>query len=392
MKRKIVMLFGLIYMMVLMAACGGNTTGTQTTPTPTQRPTPYITIAGTQAPVPTAVPTKAPTVTPTCMPTVTLVPTDAPTPTAVPTNAPTVTNTPTVTNAPTETLTPTPGYTFQDIKDKELWTTAELNMRTLPSTKGDKITTAPKKSKVLAVRRCKETGWYEVEYNGETGYMSDAYLTDVEPKKYLIVIDPGHQAAGNYDKEPNGPGSDDMKAKVSSGTQGKFTKIAEYKLTLVVSFYIRDELEARGYEVVLTRETHDVDISNVERALMANELNADAFIRVHANGSGKASVEGVETICQTKRNPYNAYLYEESRLLSELVLDEVVAATGAKKRHVWETDTMTGINWTTVPTTILEMGYMSNEKEDRLMATEDYRRKIAKGVADAIDRYFEEGN
>lgn len=208
-------------------------------------------------------------------------------------------------------------------------------------------------------------------------------------EKRLIVIDPGHQKKGNYEKEPNGPGSEVLKAKVSSGTQGVSTKIPEYELTLAVSLYLKEELLARGYEVIMTRETHDIDISNVERALIANEANADAFIRVHADGSDNASAKGVLTICQTPDNPYNSEWYQESRRLSEFVLDEVVRETGAKKRKIWETDTMTGINWTTVPTTILEMGYMTNPEEDELLATEEYRKKIAVGVANAIDRYLE---
>lgn len=206
----------------------------------------------------------------------------------------------------------------------------------------------------------------------------------------LVVIDPGHQAKGNYATEPNGPGSTEMKAKVSSGTQGVSTGIPEYKLTLAVSFMLKEELEARGYQVIMTRETHDIDISNVERAIIANEAKADAFIRVHADSSTNSSAKGVMTICQTQKNPYNAEWYEESYQLSKLVLDEVVAATGAKKRYIWETDTMTGINWTTVPTTILEMGFMSNPEEDELMATDEYRRKIAVGVANAIDLFLQD--
>ena len=206
----------------------------------------------------------------------------------------------------------------------------------------------------------------------------------------LVVIDPGHQAKGNYATEPNGPGSTEMKAKVSSGTQGVSTGIPEYKLTLAVSFMLKEELEARGYQVIMTRETHDIDISNVERAIIANEAKADAFIRVHADSSTNSSAKGVLTICQTQKNPYNAEWYEESYQLSKLVLDEVVAATGAKKRYIWETDTMTGINWTTVPTTILEMGFMSNPEEDELMATDEYRRKIAVGVANAIDLFLQD--
>lgn len=216
------------------------------------------------------------------------------------------------------------------------------------------------------------------------------YAGSGEKARRLVTIDAGHQQKGIKETEPNGPGSSAQKAKLSSGTAGKVTRVPEYQLNLTVSLALREELLNRGYSVYMIRITNDAPVSNKERAEMANAVGADIFLRIHANGSEDPSVRGAMMVCQSSANPYTQQ-YESSRRLSEMILQGYCQETQIPQKKgsaIWETDTMTGINWCKVPSSTLEMGYMSNSEDDLAMAEDGFALAAARGIADGVDAYF----
>ena len=192
------------------------------------------------------------------------------------------------------------------------------------------------------------------------------------------------------DTEPNGPGSSEMKAKASTGTQSPFSGKAEYELNLEISLLLKEELEKRGYEVILTREDHEAAISNSERALMAYDKGGDIYVRIHANGSDDSSVSGALAMVPSASNPYIGDLAADSYLLAECILNGYCEKASFSSLGVQYYDNMTGINWSKLPVMILEMGFMTNQEDDQRMADATVQPLMATGIADGIDRYFTE--
>ena len=209
---------------------------------------------------------------------------------------------------------------------------------------------------------------------------------------WKVAIDPGHQGSwvDMSAQEPSAPGSSETKAKATTGTTGRFSGLNEYELTLDVSLLLRDELERRGYEVVMTREDHDTAISNKERAELAAAEGADILVRIHANGSEDASISGALTMVPSQSNPYVGYMYEDCYELGEDILKAYCESTGFVDDGVQYYDNMSGINWSTIPVTILEMGFMSNQNDDLMMADKTFQPVMVEGIADGIDAYFED--
>ena len=138
----------------------------------------------------------------------------------------------------------------------------------------------------------------------------------------------------------------------------------------------------------MIRTINEVDISNAERAEIANDNQAAALVRLHCDGSENTASSGAMTICMTASSPYCPEIYEQSKALSTDVLNYMCAKTGASANRVWETDSMTGINWSKVPVTIVEMGYLSNPTEEQKLISDDYQTLLAEGIADGIEAFL----
>ena len=216
------------------------------------------------------------------------------------------------------------------------------------------------------------------------------FSSDAETDGHIIGIDPGHQSESvdMSATEPNGPGSSEMKAKCTSGTQGTYSGVPEYQLNLEVSLQLKDELEQRGYQVVMTRTDNETAISNMERAQYAAAQGAEIYVRIHANGDDSHTASGALTMSPSQNNPYIPQLFEQSDRLSRCIIDSYCAATGFQNLGIQYTDTMTGINWSTVPVTILEMGFMTSQNDDLKMNDAEFQKTMVQGIANGIDSYF----
>lgn len=235
----------------------------------------------------------------------------------------------------------------------------------------------------IALNRLQSGQWLAgTEYTSANGWsvLLDPYyrLTGLK-----IGIDPGHQRKTNYGKEPISPGSSTKKTKVSSGTYGVVTKTSEYVRVLEISKKLRKTLEALGAEVYMTRETHDVNISNVQRAKMMNQLGVDLVLRIHCDGSSARDANGISLY--VRKSGTKA---KESLAAANAILPAMIRATGANRRGVKRSNDYTGLNWSTVPCILVECGFMTNPDEDRLLAKSAYQQKLADGMTNGICKYF----
>lgn len=205
--------------------------------------------------------------------------------------------------------------------------------------------------------------------------------------KFLVVIDPGHQQKANLNLEPIGPGATTQKYKVTDGTTGVVTKKREAILVLEMAFILKEKLEAKGIQVLMTRTSQDVDISNKERATFANDYKANLFLRLHADGSENPNQSGFAVLTPAEGSPYTKEIYAESLQISQTIVNKMRENQQVKVNGIKFREDLSGFNWAKVPGVLLELGFMSNPEEDKKLSDPQYVNSLLQSVTDSIEEY-----
>lgn len=205
----------------------------------------------------------------------------------------------------------------------------------------------------------------------------------------VVVIDPGHDLRANLETERIGPGSATRKIKDGGGTRGVVSGLTEAELNLRVALRLRRLLERAGVRVVVTRTRNaGASMGNIARARIANRAGAGLFLRIHADGSADASSRGTHTLYPAQRRGWTDDVYAASRRAAMTVQRELVRALGFPDRGLTQRSDFTGFNWADVPVILVEMGFMTNRTDDRLLATREYQRRAAVGLCRGTMRFL----
>lgn len=189
---------------------------------------------------------------------------------------------------------------------------------------------------------------------GQTGNANQPGTTG----KHLVVLDAGH---GQHD--PGAIGVTERKEK-------------DFNLAMVLKVAELLRLDPQ-FEVVLTR-SDDTFVELINRAPIANNLNAEAFISIHANTApGSPSVGGSESY----------YYHPSGKTLAEVLQTYLAQATGFKDRKVKLGD-LRVLRDSKMPATLLEIGFLSNKEEEAIMFNEEWQQRVAAGIVAGIKQYF----
>lgn len=152
----------------------------------------------------------------------------------------------------------------------------------------------------------------------------------------------------------------------------------ESDLNLQVAKKVESKLKSKGIDVKMSRSS-DIFYSLSERAEMANDYGADAFVSIHQNSAEAKSANGIETYYNRNK--------EEDKPLSNDIQTQVISQTGANNRGVKNAE-FTVLVKSKMISALVECGFITNELEVKKLSDSSYQDKLATGIANGIEEYL----
>ncbi|MCR4436871.1 MAG: N-acetylmuramoyl-L-alanine amidase [Clostridiales bacterium] len=318
-----------------------------------------------------------------------------------------------------------------------------VNIRSGPDISSDVIGKV-KRGSILTALEHSSNGWYRVQFNNSTGWITDQYVkpsyanrgsdTDREEDGSSVDnsntgTDPGSETnsgveasqdeaidpaagtgtdtgaqPGTVDKpgtEAN-PGTDTDSAAGDDAGKEKIIVIdpghggsdpgaigqsgtKEKDITLDIALMVSDYLKNAGYQVIMTRQD-DQYVSLADRSAVANDAHADAFISIHCNAYNHIA-GGTETFTEPMSGNPVYKQQEDSKRLARLVQSELVQALGLTDRGVNE-EGLYVCRETNAPAILVETAFIDNKSEEKLLSDPEFQKKAAEAIGRGVDGYF----
>lgn len=200
-----------------------------------------------------------------------------------------------------------------------------------------------------------------------------------------VCIDPGHQAIASQGEWVD-PGMT-KRSPPENGEAGSVTGSPEYLLTMDIAGKLRSLLEKDGINVIMTRESGGVDLTNIMRAEIANNRDADLLVSVHLDYSRDANAKGTTTLYPANTK-WTAGFYEKSKTAALYIQEDTVKSCGTTDLGAKGRDDLPLFNWSKVPVAEVLVAFLSNAEEDKLLATDEFRWKAVWGIRNGVIKYL----
>ncbi|MGF7186488.1 N-acetylmuramoyl-L-alanine amidase [Desulfitispora alkaliphila] len=281
----------------------------------------------------------------------------------------------------------------------------EVSLRSGPGTSYEKIEIASQGQEFLLVKQ--DGDWYQVQIDDHTKGWVASWLVSLRSTSSMVASR-GEEGA---ERKPNETEAVDTNKKPLSGkiividpghgriTSGGWsdpgaigpTGLKESDVATDISHRLKDLLEEKGAQIVMTRTGDTTHLSLADRAELANNAGGDIFVSIHANASLSPWQNGTSTWYYAPLNSDLGGQRSERRALASAIQAEMVKETGLRNMGIIE-ENFSVLRNTKMPSVLVETAFISNPEEERLLASSGFRQQCAEAIAGGINLYFAQGH